>query len=47
MPSCFGGLKITANAEVVDTDGAVMPGLFAAVSWWAASSISTTPVVPG
>ena len=25
----FGGLKITANAEVVDTDGAVMPGLFA------------------
>ena len=26
---CFGGLKITANAEVVDTEGAVMPGLFA------------------
>ena len=25
----FGGLKITANAEVVDTEGAVMPGLFA------------------
>jgi tricarballylate dehydrogenase len=25
----FGGLKITANAEVVDTDGDVMPGLFA------------------
>ena len=25
----FGGLKITANAEVVDTDDAAMPGLFA------------------
>jgi tricarballylate dehydrogenase len=25
----FGGLKITPNAEVIDTDGAVMPGLFA------------------
>jgi hypothetical protein len=42
----FGGLKITNNAEVEDTSGHVIPSLYAACQFSAASTIATMPAAP-